>query len=86
MGNTENNTEVKRETASEAAKREMNELKLRLPKDWRIRFFLKFKEYDTAGGGRLINSVYYNQTTDPEVLKRFKILAAEYEASPKENF
>lgn len=69
-----------RESAVQRAHREMKELKPLLPTDWRIRFFLKYKDYDTAGGGRLVNDVYNLRTTDVFILDGLKEVAKEYAA------
>ncbi len=72
-------TQIKTETASQAARREMEELKTKLPKDWRMRFFTSHPEYDNYRGGQLLNNVFTGRSTDVYILAELKKIAEEYQ-------
>jgi hypothetical protein len=70
----------KRETAQEAFHRELDEIRPSLPKDWRTRFFLRRKDYDSYRGGELLNRVMSRRSTDNVILETLREIAAEHEA------
>ncbi len=71
--------EIVRETARQAFRREMMDIKLRLPQDWKIRFLSRYKEYDSYKGGVLLTNVLNDKTTDEIVLKGLKEVVQAYE-------
>lgn len=75
--------ELKRETAVQAFRREVTELRPNLPKDWKTRFIKKYPLYDTYRGGITLHLVINGRSTDPAVLTGLREIVAEYAAELK---
>jgi hypothetical protein len=70
---------LKNETATQAFKREVAELRPRLPKDWKIRFLARHREYDSYRGGLILHNVINGQSSDPVVLAGIREIVTEFE-------
>lgn len=70
---------LKPETATQAFYREIAELKPRLPKDWKTRFFQKYPAYDSYRGGILLHHVINGNSTDSTVLTGIREIVKEFE-------
>jgi hypothetical protein len=70
-------------TAREHFAQQVENLKSKLPKDWRTRFKLKFTEYDNYTSMVRVSNVYSGSSTDMGVLERMQIIAAEYQKEQK---
>jgi len=71
--------EVKSESAREYFSRLLAEVKNKLPKNWKLRFILKYPEYDTYRGGVKLLNVYNGASSDMRILEGMQVIAAEYE-------
>lgn len=67
------------ETATQAFKREVRELRPRLPKNWKLQFIALHPEYDSYRGGVILHNVINGQSTDPTVLEGLKQIIKESE-------
>lgn len=72
---------LERETATQAFHREIEQLKSQLPKDWKLKFILKYPEYDSYRGGLALTSVINLRSTDPVILKGIKEIIEELKAA-----
>lgn len=76
-------TPLKQETATEAFRKQIGELKPRLPKDWKLRFIKEHPEYDSYQGGILLHLVINQRSTDTVVLEGIKKIVTDYEKEIK---
>lgn len=67
------------ETATQAFKREVRELRPRLPKNWKLQFIALHPEYDSYKGGVILHNVINGQSTDLTVLEGLKKIVADTE-------
>jgi hypothetical protein len=70
---------IKKESATQRFHREVLELRAKMPKDWKIRYFKKFPEYDNYSGAVLVGNVFYLRTTDSTVLENFKSIVLDFQ-------
>ena len=63
---------IVKETATQKFHREMKELKLLLPANWRITFFQMYPAYDTYRGGLELNNVFNGNSTNETILEGLK--------------
>ena len=72
-------TELKPETAAQAFRREVSDLKLRLPKDWKLRFIGMYPDYDSYRGGIILHHVINGNSTDMIVLEGLRNIVDAFE-------
>jgi hypothetical protein len=66
-------------SAAQAFYEEVQQLKPRLPKDWKLRLVLKNPQYDSYKGGVLLHNIINCKSTDPTVLQLLKEIIEEFE-------
>lgn len=76
-------SKLKTETATQKFHREVQELRPRLPKDWKLRFIKKHPEYDSYQGGKMLHKVINGQGSDPVVLEGLKKIVKQHEKEAK---
>jgi hypothetical protein len=77
--NADQKIPLKSESARQAFSRQLAEVKSKLPKDWKLKFILKYPEYDTYRGGVKLLNVYNDYSSDMTILEGMQIIAAEYQ-------
>lgn len=61
--------EIKTESATEAFRRKIKELKPKLPDNWKLLFIAEHPEYDSYRGGVVLHNVINGRSTDQVVLE-----------------